>query len=358
MRGFGKGFAFAQKCYEKVFFSKGCYTQIIKKLLQKFGDEIMRCLLLLPATVLLLTLSSIMFLHPQDQESFSLTLLYTNDSHTQHLPHTSGDGGAARLATLIKEIRTESENLILLDAGDRFSDRHTRPNFHKVHKGIDNVRVMNLLGYDAMTLGNHEFDDGDRVLANLVRGVEFPIVAANIDFSASPTLGNLGIERYTILNVNGEQIGVIGLVSPDTPSRSHPGKELIFSDELVTIANSLAAELTARGVNKIILLTHIGINNDRRIAPQLVNIDVIVGGDSHTLLSNQDKNASGAYPLVFTNESTGEAILYVQAKSRNLYLGRLELQFDADGVLTSWGGDTIFVSRSLAPDPEMQALID
>jgi 5'-nucleotidase/UDP-sugar diphosphatase len=303
-------------------------------------------------------LSSLLLLPREDKAPFSLTILHTNDSHAHHIPNQNGDGGAARLATLVNAIRAESENLVFLDAGDRFADRHTGTRFHEVYQGQDNVRIMNLLGYDAMTLGNHEFDDGDRVLANFVTGLDFPVVAANVDFNASPTLGDVGIQRYAILEVNREQIGVIGLVSPDTPRRSHPGKDIVFSAELVTIANSLAAELTSRGVNKIILISHIGIQNDRRLAPQLSNIDVIVGGDSHTLLSNTASNASGAYPLVFSNERTGAQILYVQAKSRNNYLGRLDVQFDENGVISSWSGDTIFVSRDIVPDPEMQALID
>jgi 5'-nucleotidase/UDP-sugar diphosphatase len=306
----------------------------------------------------LFALSSLLLIPRDDKAAVSLTILHTNDSHAHHVPTKDGDGGAARLATLVKTIRAESENLVFLDAGDRFADRHTGTRFHEVYQGQDNVRIMNLLGYDAMTLGNHEFDDGDRVLANFVHGLDFPVVTANVDFSASPTLGDAGIQAYTILEVNGEQIGVIGLVSPDTPRRSHPGKDIVFSAELVTIANSIAEDLSAKGINKIILLTHIGIQNDRRIAPQLSNIDVIVGGDSHTLLSNTDSNASGAYPLVFTNERTGERILYVQAKSRNNYLGRLDVQFDENGVIASWSGDTIFVSRDIVPDPEMQALID
>jgi 5'-nucleotidase / UDP-sugar diphosphatase len=289
-----------------------------------------------------------------NNSSFTLTVLHTNDTHAHHLPNNEGNGGAARLATVVKEIRAESENLILLDAGDRF----TGTEFHRVYRGQDNVRIMNLLGYDAMNLGNHEFDDGDRTLAAFVRGLDFPVIVANVDFSASPALADVGIEPYTILNVNGERIGVIGLISPNTPRRSHPGKELVFSAELVSIANAYAAELTAMGINKIILLTHIGIRADSEIAPQLHNIDLIVGGDSHTLLSNQNPGAAGAYPLLFRNEQTGETILYVQAKSKTLYLGRLELYFDALGVLTGWSGDTIFLSRDIMPDPEMQALID
>lgn len=291
------------------------------------------------------------------QDSFTLTILHTNDTHAHHVPNSDGTGGAARLATVVKEIRAESDNVLLLDAGDRFADRHTGTRFHEVHRGQDNVRIMNLLGYDAMTLGNHEFDDGDRILANFVTGLNFPVLTANVDYSASPILGDTGIAPYSILKVNGEQIGIIGLTDPEIPRRSHPGKELVFSAELVLIANFYAALLTDLGVNKIILITHIGLRADRELIPQLVNIDVVVGGDSHTLLSNQHQGAAGPYPMLFKNDA-GARILYVQARSRNNYLGHLELEFDANGLVSSWNGDTIFIANSIVPDPEMQALID
>lgn len=310
--------------------------------------------LLVLALVFVLALLSVVMLTAQDEETFDLTILHTNDTHAHHQPNGDGDGGAAIQAAVVKQIRAEEANVVLLDGGDRF----TGTLFHTVYQGQDSAEIMNLLGYDAMALGNHEFDNGDEVLADFVSAVDFPVLAANVDFRSSPSLAGVGIQQFAIIDVNGQDVGVIGLVTPDTAEISSPSDELVFSDELVTIANSLAAVLTDRGVNKIVLLTHTGILTDFVMAPQLSNIDVFVGGHSHTLFSNQNTGAAGEYPMAFTNEATGETILYVQANEYTQYLGRLDVTFDAAGLVTAFGGDTIFLSRYITPDEEMQSLID
>ncbi|MFN8564382.1 MAG: metallophosphoesterase, partial [Anaerolineae bacterium] len=118
-------------------------------------------------------------------DTFSLTILHTNDTHSHHEPNNNGDGGAARQAAVVKQIRSEVDNVLLLDGGDRF----TGTLFHQQYRGQDSVQIMNAIGYDGMTLGNHEFDDGDQILAQFVDGVNFPVVTANVDFSESPDLG-------------------------------------------------------------------------------------------------------------------------------------------------------------------------
>lgn len=310
----------------------------------------LRKIALLIATMSLVALS-IFVINAQD-DTFVLTILHTNDTHSHHQAE-GGEGGAARMMTVVNQVRANEDNVILVDGGDRF----TGTLFHTFYLGADNAEIMNFMAYDAMALGNHEFDNGDDVLADFVRAVDFPVLSANIDFSESPTLADVGIEQYAIIDVNGVQVGVIGLTTPDTPEIANPGAELVFSDDLVTIANALAADLTEQGVNIIVLLTHTGINTDFVISPQLENIDVFVGGHSHTLLSNQN-TANFEYPLVFTNETTGDFVLYVQAQEHYNYLGRLEVEFTADGIADDWDGDTIFLSEFITPDPEMQAIVD
>ncbi len=309
----------------------------------------LRKLSLLLATLSLLAMSAVV--NAQD-ETFNLTILHTNDTHSHHQAD-GGEGGAARMASVINQVRDAEENVVLLDGGDRF----TGTLFHTFYLGADNAQIMNMMAYDAMALGNHEFDNGDQVLADFVTALDFPALAANVDFSESPILAEIGIEQYTVVDVNGTSVGVIGLVTPDTPELSSPGDELVFSDDLVTIANTLAAELTEQGVGIIVLLTHTGINTDFVMAPQLENIDVFVGGHSHTLFSNQNAGATGEYPVVFTNETTGDTVLYVQANEHYNYLGRLDIEFDAAGVAGDWDGDNIFLSAYITPDAEMDAVI-
>lgn len=299
-------------------------------------------------------LLSIVVLNAQDEETFALTVMHSNDTHAAHQPDGDGNGGAAIMAAVANQIRGSVDNSLLLDAGDRF----TGTLFHTVFEGQDQVEIMNLMGYDAVVLGNHEFDNGDQVLADFVNGLNFPTLSANVDFSASEILADVPIEDTTIIDVNGTQVGIIGLTAPDTPETSSPSDNIIFNEDLVTITNTLAAELTDQGVGIIIVLSHIGINLDTEIAPQLENVDLIIGGHSHTLLSNQAAGAADEYPLVFTNEATEETILYVQAGDNTEYLGRIDMEFDAAGVLQDWEGDSIFLSQYISPDADVAALIE
>ena len=116
------------------------------------------------------------------------------------------------------------------------------------------------------------------------------------------------------------------------------------------------AELQAQGVNKIVLLSHIGYVDDQALAAAIDGIDVIVGGHSHTLLSNTAEDASGPYPTVVDSPS-GDPVLIVQDGAYGMYLGDLEVTFDADGVATSWQGDPILLDSSVAEDPEVLARV-
>lgn len=287
----------------------------------------------------------------QDEPTFALTIMHTNDTHAEHMPGSNGNGGVARQLSVVKQIRAEAANSLLLDAGDRF----TGSLFHQQYHGQDNVQIMNLLGYDAMTLGNHEFDNGDDVLAAFLDGLNFPVVNANIDFSASTLLAGKVIPS-TIIEKNGEKIGILGLITPEAPILASPGKELVFSEDLVGSAQTVVDELTAQGVNKIILLTHIGFYEDQALAPQLSGVDIIVGGHSHTFISTGYTGGESVYPVVLESAS-GEPVLVVTASSKNTYLGRLDVEFDAAGVLADWSGDAILLSAYITPDPEMDAIL-
>jgi 5'-nucleotidase len=285
------------------------------------------------------------------EEAFALTILHTNDTHAWHDPNRAGNGGVARQAAVVEQVRAAMENVLLLDAGDRF----TGTLFHAQYLGQDQVQIMNLLGYDAMALGNHEFDHGDDVLAEFLRGVNFPVVSANVDFSAS-TLAGL-VEPYTVLDVNGQQIGVIGLLTADTVHKSRPSEAVVFSEDYAGVAQQYVDELTGMGVNKIILLTHQGLGLDRQVAAQVTGVDVIVGGDSHSRLSNTYAGAEDVYPVVVNNPN-GEPVYIVQADDQNEFLGRLDVTFDAEGKVTRATGDLILLSQYITPDPETVTLLD
>ncbi|MCA9904087.1 MAG: metallophosphoesterase, partial [Anaerolineae bacterium] len=128
-------------------------------------------------------------------DTFALTILHTNDTHAAHQPNNDGDGGVAREATVVKQVRAEGGNLLLVDAGDRF----TGTLFHRLYLGQDQVEIMNLLGYDVMTLGNHEFDNGEDVLLAFLQGLDFPAVSSNINFGNGPLANE--VSPYAVLEV-------------------------------------------------------------------------------------------------------------------------------------------------------------
>lgn len=287
----------------------------------------------------------------QGQDSFRLTLIHTNDTHAAHLPSSTGNGGVAILASVINQIRAEAPNTLLVDAGDRF----TGTLFHTTYLGADQVQIMNLLGYQGMTLGNHEFDNGDEPLAAFVEGVNFPVVTANVDFSAVELLADK-ITPSAVVEVGGQKIGLIGLVTAETVISSSPNPALVFSDDYAGVVNAEAEKLAAEGVNIIIVLTHTGAGVTDKFIAALKGVDVVVDGHSHTLFSNTYLNSAGRYPLVLDTDS-GEKVYYVQSGANTQYVGRLDLQFDAAGVVTSAAGDSILLSRYITPDAAAAALI-
>lgn len=293
------------------------------------------------------------------QDTFTLTIMHTNDTHTYHEPDADGNGGVAIMKTVVDQIRAEAPNSLLLDAGDRF----TGTLFHALHLGMDNSAVMRLLGFDAMTLGNHEFDNGDQVLADFIDSLDFPVVSANIRIAeGSPLAGK--IAPYVVVDVNGQPVGIIGLTTPETRFLAKVSDDVTFEEDLVAVVQQYVDELTAQGVNKIVLLAHLAYDLQQELAAQISGVDVLIGADSETLLSNiyavaggrYTARTEGPYPTVVRSAS-GEPVLIVQAFRHNRYLGRLDVTFNADGVPTRWSGDAILMSRYIPANPEMQALI-
>lgn len=302
--------------------------------------------------VLLVALAGTSLSSAQDSDSagFTLTVMHSNDVHATYDPDQDDRGGAARTAAVVKNIRAEVPHSLLVDGGDRF----TGSIFHSFYQGWDSAQVMNELGYDAMVLGSYEFTHGADKLADFVNLLKFPVVVANVDFSASARLmGN--IFPYIIVDMDGEPVGILGITQGD--SRIRPIPELKFRTDYITVAQQTADDMTAQGVNKIILISHLGYFADLEMATQLSGVDVIVGGDSNTLLSNTLPDAEGPYPAVMQS-AAGEPVLIVQAWERGRVLGRLNMIFDDAGVLTQWDGDAILINGDIEPDPTMAALID
>jgi 5'-nucleotidase/UDP-sugar diphosphatase len=288
-------------------------------------------------------------------QAMTLTILHTNDFHGRVDEWESGGsvyGGSARLATKIKEFRDAQDNVLLLDAGDQFLGTL----FYSLYKADIITVTMNALGYDAMTIGNHEFDDGPAELARLIDGADFPVVSANINAEAEPLLAGK-IEPSTIITVSGEPIGIVGLTTPETENISSPGPNVVFSDT-VTSLQAAVDDLTAKGIDKIIALTHVGYWEDIALAEAVTGVDVIVGGHSHTFLYTPVDGAAGLYPTVVTAPDDNP-VLIVTANEWGRYLGHLDVAFDALGVVSNYAGNPILMSSTtITNDAAVDALLD
>jgi len=287
---------------------------------------------------------------------FKLQVLHINDMHSRVEEISGSDatcspsasaegscfGGAARLATAIRGRRAELDAAgtpsLTLDAGDQSQGTL----FYTTYNGRAEIEMMNLIGFDAMTLGNHEFNNGPDMLAEMLSTADFPIVAGNVQVPAGHALADL-VQPHLILERGGERIGILGVTTPDTVFLSSPGP-VTFQDEIEHL-NEAVARLQGEGVNKIILLSHMGFPRDQVIAAEVDGLSLIVGGHSHTLLSNTDENAAGEYATMVASPS-GRAVPIVQAYAYSRYLGDLELEFDADGAVVSATGDSILLNAS------------
>jgi 5'-nucleotidase/UDP-sugar diphosphatase len=281
----------------------------------------------------------------------TVTLLHTNDTHA-HLESFEPfgqplQGGVARRYTAIQQVKAEGGNVLLLDGGDAFQGTL----FFNQWQGEEEAYFMNALGYQAMAVGNHEFDSGPATLASFIQQATFPVLSANIDVSAEPALAGL-VKAYDILEVGGEKIGILGLTSEDTAFISSPGSNVVFKDAIES-ATAAVAELEAQGINKIIAVTHLGYSRDMEVAAAIDGIDVIVGGHSHTLLGSME-GAAGAYPTVVASPAGG-TVLIVQAYDWGKYLGRLDVTFTAEGKIEDYSGAPIFIDESIAEDATIVA---
>jgi len=300
--------------------------------------------------LIILTLLSYIFTSIITQQpNFTLRILHTNDHHA-HLEAIDFNkdelGGILRRKTLIDKIRSQNaatkEPLLLLDAGDIFQGTL----YFNRYLGQADLYFYNELGYNIGTLGNHEFDRGQKVLADFISKAKFPLISANIQVDKTSPLANK-IKPWTVLQINREKVGVFGLTTEKTAVLSNPGNGVTFTNPIKAAQKAVAA-LNAQNVNKIIALTHIGINADRELAQQVNGIDIIVGGHSHTPLGNMP-DATVPYPII-EKSPDGNEVLIVTDWEWGKYLGDISLTFDNNGEVISWQPSPTPVSKDIPPD--------
>ncbi len=282
---------------------------------------------------------------------YELTILHTNDFHARFEPISQYDGpcapeeneagecfgGTARLVNAIADAKADTGNYILVDGGDQFQGTL----FYTYYKGAMSAEMMNMLGYDAMTVGNHEFDDGPKVLRQFVDALDFPILMSNADVTREPELAD-AIQKSTVIEEGGERIGLIGLTPQDTDELASPGENVSFSDPSEAVQAEVD-RLTEDGVNKIVVLSHSGYETDKEVAANTTGVDVIVGGHTNTLLGDME-GAEGPYPTM-----VGETAI-VQAYAYGKFLGALDVVFDDDGKIIAAMGQPIIIDSTILED--------
>ena len=318
-----------------------------------------------------------------------LTILHVNDHHsnldskarTLQLKNAAGTttpvsvdaGGFPRVTAAIDAMARESANVLKLHAGDAMTGTLY---FNRAGEaGEADAAMMNTVCFDAMTAGNHEFDKGD---GGLHRFIEFlhagdcktPVLSANVKFAdaspLSPARAPGWVQPSITLQRGGQPIGLIGLtIANKTQQSSSPNPGTVFSDETEAAQAQIDA-LRAQGVNKIIVMSHIGYSYDKQVIAGLSGVDVVVGGDSHSLVGPDSLadygvgTPAGAYPTQLTDKD-GKRVCLVQAWEYSQVVGELKVSFDANGdVMQCSGtphvliGDTLTVGGT-APNPADQA---
>ncbi|WP_068318009.1 bifunctional metallophosphatase/5'-nucleotidase [Polycladidibacter hongkongensis] len=299
---------------------------------------------------------------------YDLTILHINDLHSRIEPINKYDsgcseksaaegkcfGGIARIKTALDERRAalsgEGKNFVTLDAGDQFQGSL----FYTTYKGKAAVEFMNMLDFDAMAVGNHEFDDGPAALEKFIDAADFPVISGNIEVNNEPLLKGK-VPGTLILEKGGEKVGIVSALAEDTDVTSSPGAGVRFIMAEDYLKGAVEA-LEAAGVNKIIALTHAGLTRDKQIAAAVPGIDVIVGGHSHTLLSNTQKRAKGPYPVLVKNPE-GKDVPIVQAYAYGKFLGEIAVTWDDNGDVIKAVGEPILLDSSVAEDETMKARV-
>jgi 5'-nucleotidase / UDP-sugar diphosphatase len=290
---------------------------------------------------------------------YQLNILHINDLHSRIEAINKSDatcsqkeadanecfGGIARVKSAIDAYRAAnpSANMLVLDAGDQFQGSL----YYSTFKSAPVADFMNGIGFDAMAIGNHEFDDGPEELNKFIAALKFPIISGNTIAKAGSLLDGK-YKGYVIKEMGGQKVGVVSVLATDSGETSSPGPDISFEDEIAYLKKAVA-DLQGQGVNKIVALTHVGYNKDKEIAAAVDGIDVVVGGHSHTYLSSTDPKSSGPYPTMVKNPS-GAEIPVVTAYAYSKYLGDLTITFDDNGVVKSAAGAPKLLDASVKPD--------
>ncbi|XP_061379079.1 protein 5NUC-like isoform X3 [Danaus plexippus] len=316
-----------------------------------------------------LSFSSIVKPPSNDGKNFELLILHNNDMHARFeqtsqlsgacttLDREAGKcyGGFPRVATVVKEARRKAASgegppVLYLNAGDTY----TGTAWFTIYKWKVAAEFLNALQPDAVSLGNHEFDEEVDGVVPFIANLSCPVLAANLILDDVPILEEQSnLHKSVVLTKNGVEIGIIGYLTPDTRFLA-PKNDVKYEEEVNAIRKE-SLRLRRLGVQIIIALGHSGFVKDLEIAEQVEDLDLVIGGHSNTFLTNTNTSeipeySEGPYPTLVRQKS-GRTVLVVQAYAFTKYLGRLHLVFNAQGEIINFDGNPILLNHNVKQDP-------
>lgn len=295
--------------------------------------------------------------------AWDLTILHVNDVHSAAAgvndrgpvyDDSDSFGGLARVAALVADekakAKVQGKAVLALDAGDFWQGTH----FFRTG-GMPWAReAMRRMPWDAVTLGNHEFDLGCETLGQYVKELPFPVLAANLEKNPACPLSTAPLPSTVVKDFDGVKVGVIGLANDEGKDISEACPNTDFANRTKALERA-AAELEKAGVTHIIAMTHVGYEADQALARAVPAIDVIVGGHTHSVLGDHP-HSEGPYPTVIAHDD-GSKTLVVQAGRSTRYLGRLTVSFDDAGRIVQFRGDLEELVPSLRRDEAIHEFV-
>lgn len=295
--------------------------------------------------------------------AWDLTILHVNDVHSAAAgvndrgpvyDDTNAVGGLARVTAFVADekakAKVQGKAVLALDAGDFWQGTH----FFRTG-GMPWAReAMRRMPWDAVTLGNHEFDLGCETLAQYVKALPFPVLAANLEKNPACPLSTTPLPATVVKDFGGVKVGIIGLINDEGKDISEACPNTDFANRTKALERA-AAELEKAGVTHIIAVTHVGYEADQALARAVPAIDVIVGGHTHSVLGDHP-HSEGPYPTVIAHDD-GSKTLVVQAGRSTRYLGRLTVSFDDAGRIVQFRGDLEELVPSLRRDEAIHEFV-
>ncbi|KAI5468058.1 Metallo-dependent phosphatase-like protein [Mariannaea sp. PMI_226] len=289
---------------------------------------------------------------------YSLSFFHVNDVHA-HLdefalsgrdcddPSKGCYGGYARIKHTVDQLRVAHPDNLWLNAGDEFQGTL----FYTYYKGKKIAQVLNMLKFDAMTLGNHEWDGGDEQLGEFLQSLTFPVVSCNVRSEYEGL--NKTIREYYIFEEH--KLAVIGVTTDTTASISKVGNGTKFLNPIDSVQNAIWEIRNTTDIKRIVALTHIGYESDQELAAKTEGLSLIIGGHSHTPLGDMEIS-EGKYPTII-QDINGNEVFIVTAYRWGEYVGYIDVVFDDSGKALAYHGGPIHMDNSIEMDQTLNETI-